>query len=128
MAESNKQRAVEMAREAASTVSQAATGMISSAAAGAESATGAVASGMRSVAGNIREHAPHGMLGTAAGTVADTLDKSGRYLQREGLRGLAHDAVDIARRNPVACMLTCFGIGCCVGAFLTLATSKPRNS
>jgi hypothetical protein len=51
------------------------------------------------------------MLGTATGTVADSLDSAGRYLQEEGIAGMAEDITELIRRNPVPAMLVGVGIG-----------------
>jgi hypothetical protein len=63
------------------------------------------------------------MLGTAAGTVADTLESGGRYLQQEGFSGMAEDLVGVVRRNPMASMLICVGLGFCLGRMLTSHTN-----
>jgi hypothetical protein len=113
----------EKAREAASTVAEKGKEMASSAAqtaqeaathAGqrADEATASVGHGIRSFAGALREKLPHeGMLGSASSTVADTLDRSGRYLEEEGLRGLASDVTDLVRRYPIPALLIGLGIG-----------------
>jgi hypothetical protein len=106
----------QMARDAASSVSQAASGAASSVADQAKHAASSVAGGMHSLAGTIREHAPsQGVLGTAAGTVADTLDSSSRYLQEEGLNRLVDDMAGMVRRNPISCMCVCLGVGFVLG-------------
>jgi hypothetical protein len=51
------------------------------------------------------------MLGTAASTVADTLEHTGRYIQDEGLAGMADDVTELIRRNPIPAMLIGVGIG-----------------
>ena len=49
----------------------------------------------------LRESLPHeGMMGTASSALADTLDRSGRYLEEEGLRGMADDLTNLIRRFP----------------------------
>jgi hypothetical protein len=78
----------------------------------ANEATSAVGGGMKSLAGSIRQHTPHeGMLGTASTSVADTLESGGRYLQEEGLRGMADDVTNLIRRNPIPALLIGVGIG-----------------
>jgi hypothetical protein len=101
-----------MARDAASTATKVATDQ-------AQHAAENLAGGMHSFAGTIRDHAPEGMLGTAAGSVADTLDSGGRYLEQEGFSGMAEDIVACVRRYPIAAMLVCAGAGFCLGRMLT---------
>jgi ElaB/YqjD/DUF883 family membrane-anchored ribosome-binding protein len=85
----------------------------------AENATSSVGGGMESLAGTIREKAPQeGMLGNAASTVADTLEKGGRYLREEGLGGMADDLTDTIRRNPLPSVL----VGVAIGFLLARAT------
>jgi hypothetical protein len=78
----------------------------------AENATAKVGHGMESMAGTLRDKAPHeGMMGTAAGRVADTLERGGRYLQEEGLSGIAEGVTDLIKRNPIPALLVGVGIG-----------------
>jgi hypothetical protein len=76
---------------------------------------------MQSLAGSIRESAPHsGMMGSASTSVADSLERGGRYLQEEGLKGIADDVTDLVRKNPIPALL--IGIG--LGFILARATSR----
>jgi hypothetical protein len=78
----------------------------------AESATQAVGSGMQSLAGTIRDKAPHGgFIGGAASGVAGALDSSGRYLEEQGLSGMAEDLTNLIRRNPIPALLAGVGLG-----------------
>jgi ElaB/YqjD/DUF883 family membrane-anchored ribosome-binding protein len=100
------------ARDTASTVGQSASDMASNVGHRAEEATSSVGGSMRSLAGQLRENLPHeGMLGSASSAVADTLDRSGRYLQEEGLQGIASDVTHLIRRNPIPAVLIALGIG-----------------
>ncbi len=113
----------EAAKEAASSVSGAAKDLASAAghkagdaaayaADKADSGVASVGSGMKSLAGTIRENAPHsGVAGAAASSVAGTLESGGRYLQEEGLRGIAEDMTDLIRRNPIPALFVGIGIG-----------------
>jgi hypothetical protein len=98
------QAGMEKARDAASS----AAGMASNA---AESTTSSVGSGMESLAGSIRDYSPGGMLGGAASTVADSLEKGGRYIREEGLSGIADDLTDTIRRNPIPSVLVAVALG-----------------
>ncbi len=106
----------QMAKDAASSASKVATEQ-------AQHAVETVAGGMRSVAGTIRDKAPEGMLGTAAGTVADTLESGGRYLEQEGFSGMAEDLITVVRRYPIASMLVCAGAGFLVGRMLASSSN-----
>jgi len=77
----------------------------------AEGATSSVGSGMESLAGTIRDHSPGGMLGSAASSVADTLEKGGRYIREEGLGGIADDLTGTIRRNPIPSVLVAVALG-----------------
>ena len=72
----------------------------------------AVGSGMESLAGTIREHAPQsGIMGTASTRVAETLESGGRYLREEGLKGMTEDLTDLIRKNPIPAVLMGIGFG-----------------
>lgn len=78
----------------------------------AEQATAGVGSGMKSLAGTIRGAVPNtGVLHNAGEAVADTLESSGRFLQEEGLKGMADDFTNLIRRNPIPSILVCLGLG-----------------
>jgi hypothetical protein len=102
------QRAREMASSAAHTASDVASNVGNR----AEEATSTVGGTMRSLAGTLRENLPHeGMMGTAGSAVADTLERGGRYLEQEGLRGIGQDLTNVIRRNPIPALLVGIGIG-----------------
>lgn len=78
----------------------------------AEQATAGVGSGMKSLAGTIRGAVPaSGMLHNAGEAVAGTLESGGRFLQEEGLKGMADDFTNLIRRNPVPAILVSLGLG-----------------
>jgi hypothetical protein len=78
----------------------------------AENATSSVGGGMESLAGTIRDKAPReGMIGSAASTVADSLEQGGRYLREEGLGGMADDLTNTIRRNPLPAVLVAVAVG-----------------
>ncbi len=77
-----------------------------------DEATTALGERAKSLAGTLRERGPHdGMLGSATGAVADSLENTGRYLQEEGVLGMAEDVTELIRRNPIPAMLVGVGIG-----------------
>jgi hypothetical protein len=89
----------------------------------AEEATGMVAGSMKSLAGTVRENLPHeGMIGRASSAVADSLERSGRYLQEEGLSGMGNDLTNLIRRNPIPAVLVSIGIG-----FLIAHATRTRS-
>jgi len=78
----------------------------------ADAGAAAVGGGLKSLAGTIRQQGPHeGSLGEATSVVAKGLEKSGRYLQDEGLSGMAEDLSELIRRNPIPAVLVGVGIG-----------------
>jgi hypothetical protein len=104
--------AAQRAKDMASSVGQSASEMASNAGQKAEDATSAVGGSIRSLAGTLRESLPHeGMIGSASSAVADTLDRGGRYLQEEGLRGIGEDLSSLIRRNPIPAVLIGIGVG-----------------
>jgi hypothetical protein len=78
----------------------------------ADAGAAAVGSGMKSLAGTVRDQGPHeGMLGRATSTVAGGLEQGGRYLQQEGITGMAEDFTELIKRNPIPAVLVGIGIG-----------------
>jgi len=99
------QGALEQARQTAGE-------LVDKARAQVEQGAGALGSGMRNLAGTVRQNAPHeGAMGTAAATLADTLERGGHYLEEEGMSGLVTDMGTLIRRNPVPAVLVGVGLG-----------------
>lgn len=85
----------------------------------ADELAASVGSGMRSVADDLRGAAPRQQsLQRAAHIAADTLERTGRYLQEEGVSGLAADVVTLIRRNPVPIVVGAIGLGFLVACSL----------
>ena len=104
--------AADKARETASHVADKAKEFGRSAASTAESATSKVGGGFENMADRLRESAPReGMMHNAANRVADSLERSGRYLQEEGLSGMAEDLTSVIKRYPVPAVLVGIGVG-----------------
>jgi ElaB/YqjD/DUF883 family membrane-anchored ribosome-binding protein len=55
------------------------------------------------------------MLGDATATVAKTLEQGGRYLEKEGVTGMAEDLTDMIKKNPVPAVLVAIGVGFLLG-------------
>jgi hypothetical protein len=51
------------------------------------------------------------MLGSAASRVADTLESGGKYLEQEGLTGMAGDVTNLIKRHPVPALLIAVAVG-----------------
>jgi hypothetical protein len=118
------QQAMDKAKDVASSVGERARDVASNIGQRAEDATSSVGGSMKSLAGQIRDHGPReGMMGGATSAVADTLEKGGRYLQEEGLRGIGEDLTGLIRRNPIPAILV--GVG--VGFLLARATTSSRS-
>jgi len=113
--------AADKARDLAGNVADRARDAASSVGHGATHATSSVGHTMENLAGTLREKAPHqGVLGSAASTVAGGLETSGRYLQEEGLQGMADDLTSLIRRNPFPAIL----VGIALGYVIARATSR----
>jgi len=85
---------------------------LSSAQKKADDATEALGGGMRSLAGTLREKAPAaGTMGQVASTAATTLDRTGRYLQEEGLSGMSEEVMQLVRKHPLPAVAICLGVG-----------------
>ncbi len=110
--ESAASKVSESTKQAAATAMDKAQELASTAGKKAEQATSALGRRAHSAASTLRERGPHdGMLGNASGAVADSLDHAGRYLQEEGLVGMAEDVTELIRRNPIPAMLVGVGVG-----------------
>jgi len=90
----------------------------------AEQASSSAGKGMESLASTIRDRGPQsGMLGKATSTVADTLDRTGHYLQDQGFSGMAEDLTTMVRNHPLPAIL--LGIG--LGFMLARMTTSSRS-
>ena len=104
--------ALDTARDMASQAGKKASEAASYVSQKAEDATSAVGSGMKSLAGTIRENSPReGMLGSAGSAMASSLESGGRYLEEHGLSGIGEDLTDVIRRNPIPALLIGIGVG-----------------
>ncbi len=75
-------------------------------------AVSGVGSQMESLADRLRENAPReGVMGSAAASVADTLEAGGRYLREQDLGDIGEDLTNLIRPYPIAAVLTGIGIG-----------------
>lgn len=100
------------ARDVASTVGHKVSDAASTVGHKADDAACSVGHGMQSFAGTLREKLPHeGMMGSASSTIADTIERGGRYLEEEGLSGVAEDLTSLVRRNPIPSVLIAVGVG-----------------
>lgn len=78
----------------------------------ADSATARLGTNVESMADKLRDSAPReGMMHNAAHRVADTLEQGGRYLEQEGLSGMADDLTNVIKRNPIPAVLVGIGVG-----------------
>jgi len=100
------------AQQAAHSVGNAAQQAAHSVGNAAENATSRVGEGMQNLAQTVRQRGPDaGVLGSAADTVADTLEQGGRYIQSEGLSGMTDDLTTLIKRNPIPALLVGVGFG-----------------
>jgi len=109
------------AAETAKNVADKARDVASAAGKQADAVTGSVGQSVESLGGTVRQYGPHGgVMGGAASSVASGLESTGRYLQQEGLSGMAGDLGELIKRNPVPAVL----IGVAVGFLLARVTSS----
>jgi len=88
-------------------------------------ATHSAGSALRSAGESIRSRLPENETIKGAGnSVADSLDSAGRYLEEEGLGGIAEDMTGMIRKNPIPALLIGVGIGFLLGRSM----SSSRNN
>jgi hypothetical protein len=88
----------------------------------AEAATHALGRKLQSIAKDVAGKSG-GALGVASGAVALGLDRSGRFLESEGLQGAIKGVSEQMKRNPIPFLLVGIGLGYFVGRH-----SKSRES
>lgn len=85
----------------------------------AEEAVAGVPVQMKHLAGQIRERVPQeGTIGTAAHTVADTLESGATYLEEHDMRAMAEDVAGVVRKHPIPAVLAGIGVGFLLGRTL----------
>jgi hypothetical protein len=79
----------------------------------------AVGSGLKSFGDNIRNVAPKsGIAKDGMSAVADTLKNTGKYLEEEGLSGIAEDMIQVVKGNPIPALFVGIGVGFLLGRAL----------
>ena len=85
----------------------------------AHEAVAGVPGQMKHLAEQIRERAPHqGTIGSAAHTVADTLESGATYLEDHDVRDIAQDLAGVVRNHPIPAVLAGIGVGFLLGRTL----------
>jgi len=85
----------------------------------ADSATSRLGNTIETAGDRLRDKGPHdGLIGAASSTVAETLERGGRYLQHEGISGMAEDVTNLIKRNPIPALLIGLGVGYLIGRAL----------
>jgi len=105
----------QQARDAASTAADKAKEFGKEAGVKADDALHSVGQGMSSLAGTLRQNAPQGVLGSAAGTVAEQLESGGRYLSEHDMGEIGKDLSNVIRRYPIPSLVCVFGVGFLLG-------------
>ena len=83
----------------------------------------AVGSSLKSLGDSVRHQAPgRDMLKDGMCAVADTLENTGKYLEEEGLSGIAKDVTALIKRNPIPALFVGIGVG-----FLLARALTPRS-
>lgn len=100
------------AKSAAGTVAEKAKEVASATREKADQAVASTGSGIESLGSKMREGGPQsGMLGRANTAVAGSLEQTGRYLEEQGLSGMAEDMTDMIRNHPIPAVLVGIGLG-----------------
>jgi hypothetical protein len=74
---------------------------------------------MESLADTVRDRGPSsGVLGSATGAVAGTLEQAGRYMEDKNLSGMMDDVTGMIKRNPIPALLLGIGLGFVLGRAL----------
>jgi len=110
---------MDMAKDAASYVGEqaksamhSAQDAVSSAGKRAEDATHAAGAGIKSLGSSVREYAPdRNYMKDATNAVADTIENTGKYLEEEGLSGIAEDLTSLIKKNPIPALFIGVGVG-----------------
>jgi hypothetical protein len=90
----------------------------------ANGATAAVGSGMKALAGTIRDHTPsEGVFHAASAPPTKSLETGGRYLQEKGLGGMGKDITNLVRHNPILAVFVGFAIGLVLAKITTSSFS-----
>lgn len=111
-------------RDAATAMGQGVEEVCSSLGNKADEAAAATGRRIESVADQIRSHTPdNGVLGAASNKLADSLDYGGKYLEEQGVTGMAGDVTALIRNNPMTSLLVGVGVG-----FLLARATTFRNS
>lgn len=114
------QDVAQRAQEAAANVGQKAQDLASTAVHKTDDALSTVGEKMGSLAGTLRERAPQeGMMGSAAGVVADQLQAGGQYLQEHGVQDMAGDLSALIHRYPLQSLFVGLGVGFLAGKMLS---------
>jgi len=83
----------------------------------------AVGSTLKSFGDTVRHQAPgRDMLKDGMCAVADTLENTGKYLEEEGISGMAEDMTNLIKRNPIPALFVGIGVG-----FLLARALSPRS-
>ena len=86
----------------------------------ADDGLAAVGSGLKSFGDTVRHQAPgRDMLKDGMCAVADTLESTGKYLEEEGLSGIAEDMTNMIKRNPIPALFIGIGVGFLLGRVLS---------
>jgi hypothetical protein len=120
-AETAKGHLQQAGQEVKQAASSAASGLAQKTEDTADDALASMGQRMTTMAGSLRQTSQRqGVVGTAAGAVADRLESGGRYLQEHGVGEITDDVAGIIRRNPLPALCAAFG----VGLFIGLAVSR----
>jgi len=102
--------------EAKQAAAAAASGLVHAAEDKTDDALASMGQRLSTAAGSLRQVAPRqGVVGSAAGAVADRLETGGRYLQEHGVSDITDDVAGAIRRYPLPALAIAFGVGLFIG-------------
>jgi ElaB/YqjD/DUF883 family membrane-anchored ribosome-binding protein len=108
------------AHDAVDTVHDQAQRMAHDAEATLDGASATLSEGLSTAAGRLRAGASgDGMIGSAAGSVADRLEAAASFLRDHNLRSIVSDARGLVRRRPIQASILGLGIGYLLGRGLS---------
>lgn len=85
----------------------------------ADDAVSSMGGQLKTLAGRLRQNVPQqGMMGSAAESVASTLESGGSYLEEHDLRDMAEEVTTLVRTYPIPAVMVGVGLGFLLGRTL----------
>ena len=108
--------AIDTARDQAQHVAGSLKGLVHEAGEKLKGSVSSAGKTLESAAHSVRDQAPKGgVVGAAAGNVADLLERAGDYLEEQDFREVRKALEDLIRRRPIQTLLVSAGAGYLLG-------------